>query len=49
MTPTAADSAAAARTRAELLGELGAGGATASGWQVLTPGIATDGALAERL
>ena len=45
----AGDGDAAARVRAELLGAPGPDGMTGSGWQVLMPGIAADGALAERL
>lgn len=42
------DGDAGARVRADLLGEL-RDGVSASGWRVLTPGIAVDGAVAERL
>lgn len=45
----ASEGDAAARTRAGLLGAPGPDGMTASGWQVLMPGIAAGGALAERL
>ncbi|MBX9246445.1 homoserine kinase [Actinotalea ferrariae] len=38
-----------ARARAGLLGPVAADGTTPSGWRVLTPGVATRGALAERL
>ena len=44
----AGDGDEGARVRAELLGELGEVPST-SGWRVLTPGIATEGAIAERL
>lgn len=40
---------AGARIRAELLGPVGPDGTTPSGWRVLSPGVAADGALAERL
>ncbi|WP_199423464.1 homoserine kinase [Actinotalea solisilvae] len=40
---------AGARGRAALLGPVAPDGTTPSGWRVLTPGIATRGALAERL
>jgi homoserine kinase len=45
----ASDGDAGGRVRAGLLGEPGDDGATASGWRVLRPGIATAGAVAERL
>ncbi|WP_149202641.1 homoserine kinase [Actinotalea subterranea] len=45
----AADSDAAARARAELLGPVAPDGSTPSGWRVLTPGIAHAGAVAERV
>ncbi len=45
----ASDGDAGAAGRRELLGASAPDGTTASGWQVLTPGIATAGARAERL